>query len=161
LPASALSASVGRDAGGNVAHRVSSGSDCNFRSKSIGLLQEVAKHDGLDRGPDAVISDVLGFDAARLGNDFGDRQAAEAPLARPHSAATERLCLIGAVATHFDTPAYLTSRYLLASADHNAVGFGNTVLVVGPIEGVQQSPDMCVASELALEGFRALCKARH
>ena len=114
-----------------------------------------AKRDRLDRRPDAVISDVARFDAASLGDDFGDRQAAEPPLAWPHSAATERLRLIGAQATQFDISANLTSRHLLASADQDATGLRYPVLVPRPVKGVQKWPDMCVAPELALKRRRA------
>jgi hypothetical protein len=126
----------------------------NLCWESVGLLHEVAKHDGLDRRPDAIISDVGRFDAASLGDDFGDRQAAEPPLARPHSAATERLRLIGAQATQFDISAYLAGRNFLAAADHGA-GLGDPVLVPRPVKGVQEWTDMCVAPELAVKRRRA------
>ena len=87
---------------------------CDHRRGS--LFDEIAKQDWFDGGPNPVVANFFGWDAARLSNHLRDREAAEAPLAWSHTAASETLGLVGTQAAKFDIAANLAGRYFLTAA---------------------------------------------
>ncbi|MNR30254.1 hypothetical protein D3C85_1476990 [compost metagenome] len=89
----------------------------------------MGKGDGFEWRSNAVIPDLGGGDVALFGNDFGDAQATQAPLAGPHAAAAERLGLIGPQATEGDVLADRAGADFFAATDNDFVG-GNAVLLL-------------------------------
>ena len=115
------------------------------------LFDEIAKQDWFDGGPNPVVANFFGWDAARLSNHLRDREAAEAPLAWSHTAASETLGLVGTQAAKFDIAANLAGRYFLTAAYRYVVAQRNTMLRKRPIERIKEWPDTSVAGKLPFE----------
>ena len=85
--------------------------------------RKFAKGDRLDRRANAVVADLLYGHAARLGDDFGNRQAAEPALAGSHAGTAEGLGLIGSQAAELYVAADRARGDLFAAADDRVVGW--------------------------------------
>src|SRR5690242_17031748 len=91
----------------------------------LGLRQagKLAQFQRLDWKTEPVVTDRSGADAALVGDQFGDGQAAEAALARSHAGSEKNLHLVGAHGSGVHGCPNLACGNFLATA-YNRVGIG-------------------------------------
>src|SRR5687768_6678771 len=96
---------------------------------------ELADRKWLDRGPLAIVADRIRVAAMRIGERFGHRESAHAPLTRPHTGPQENLELVRTRAAMRGCFADRPRGYLLAATDCNVI-CRNAELLCGFVERV-------------------------
>jgi glycerol-3-phosphate dehydrogenase len=100
--------------------------------------------------PNSIVADFGNRHAARARDDFGHRQSAQAPLARAHAAAREKLELIWTQAAKRHCLPDRARRHLLAAACQSVIG-GNSETLRRTIHAVKPWPDRKIRPQVRPE----------